>query len=80
MGELREQVKQLTEQVATLTTSRQTRGPCEYQKPATRRPLSLHCYKCQGIVHFQCDYPTKRYNNSHQCIICVQRDHIAWNC
>ena len=79
MGELTEKVKQLTEQVATLTTSRQARGPCECQKPATRRLLSLRYYKCQGIGHFQCDCPMTRYNNSHQCTFCVQRDHITWN-
>ena len=69
--ELREQVKQLT--------SRQTRGPGEYQKPATKRPLSLRCYNCQGIGHFQCNCPMRRYNNSRQCIICGQRGHIARN-
>ena len=71
--ELREQVSQLSEQVAALSLSN-TKDVKQNERSFVR------CYLCQEIGHLQRNCPRRRFNTTRSCYQCGQRGHLARNC
>ena len=69
MKQLKEQISELTEQVAALSAAQSTTGA---QRPRT----SLRCFGCNGFGHVQrnCPSPARR------CFNCGRTGHLARNC
>lgn len=72
LQELKNQISELTEQVAMF--SRQRR-PCLQLKPMVR------CYNCGGIGHIQQDCPTRRrVHDGRRCFNCKRPGHLQRDC
>ena len=73
--ELKDQISQLTEQVAVLTTARNV--------PKHNTVTNKRCFNCRGFGHLQRDCPTPRRpqaNYRRICWSCGQQGHIAADC
>ena len=70
--QLRDQITELTEQVAALTT----------QRPTSQRKSSIRCFNCDGIGHIQrdCPSPRRRRSNIGPCNNCGRFGHLARSC
>ena len=76
MRELKQQVEELTTQVATLV--QRTTPITPVQRQLTNLPRCFYCNKV-AIGHFQRNCPRHRIDNRH-CYLCSQLGHVEKNC